>query len=111
MTRETGEISDGYHTFDELYLHRHVLFCSLMVSNPGLSWRAEKHSDGTFFKGYFIAGMDLGGKQITYHLPGSFWNMLNGKGLTTYDYAPDFDGHTSDDVIERLTDYFIRGKK
>lgn len=25
------ELSDGYHTFDELYEHRHLLVCCLMT--------------------------------------------------------------------------------
>lgn len=36
------EQSDGYHTFAELYEHRHALFLCLMASAPSLSWKARQ---------------------------------------------------------------------
>ena len=40
------------------------------------------------------------GEQMTYHLPMSKWDECN--FANTLDKAPDFDGHTSQDVLERI---------
>lgn len=99
----TGEISDGYHTFDELYAHRCLLFVNLMRSNPKDSWRANNHHDGSGLDGWFIAGMNLPTGSVSYHLPVKMWTLLDGKGITTTNRAPEWDGHTSQDVVDRLS--------
>ena len=104
------EISDGYHTFDELYEHRITLFIALCKKLSELGhepyvdggiWRSQLHSDGTCFEGWFILGIRTDkGHQITYHLPMSKWeetNFAQERGK-----APEYDGHTSADVLERL---------
>lgn len=105
---EMGDISDGYHTFNELYDHRITLFivlCNLMViCNRSdlyeMPWKSKKHSDGTMFDGWFIAGIGTkNGEQITYHLPIAKWNDLKVKTLPK---APEWDGHTLNDVLDRL---------
>jgi hypothetical protein len=103
----TGLISDGYHTFDELYEHRIALFIALCrifidaTENPALVWRSKLHADGTMFEGWFILGMDtIYSGQITYHLPLSKWEETS--FAETRDKAPEWDGHTPDDVLERL---------
>lgn len=106
-----GKISDGYHTFDELYEHRIILFialCRNLLNDPQYQlgqkseiWRSKKHSDGSEFSGWFIMGIGKErGEQITYHLPNSKWEQT--EFAQTIDFAPNFDGHTSDDVLERL---------
>jgi len=112
---DTNQISDGYHTFGELYEHRIILYIalckqvnhtSIMYSNVPLAWRSKLHSDGTSFEGWFLLGIAKAkGHQITYHLPEKYWNML--EGIEILDKAPEFDGHTSADVLERLKEYFI----
>jgi hypothetical protein len=99
----TGSISDGYHTFDELYAHRIMLFLCLMKFNRDISWRSRIHYDGTSFDGWFIAGMNLSSGNITYHIPDKFWNMIN--DIQTLEKAPEWDGHTSEDVIRRLNNW------
>lgn len=101
---ETGKISDGYHTFDELYAHRCTLFSAVMKSNKHLSWKSFFHDDGSNFEGWFIAGMQLPSGTITYHLPiDQFWEKLS--DINTLEKAPAWDGHTSNDVILRLLDW------
>jgi hypothetical protein len=104
---------DAYHSIDELYEHRHALFCALTkmydnyltpLGSSVRCWKSMKHSDGTMFEDMFIVGMtiqkpDLTVEMITYHLPLNWWKKFN---LKTYDFAPEWDGHTSKDVIERL---------
>lgn len=97
-----GEVSDGYHTFDELYNHRHVLFIALMASHPERSWFSRKHADGTAIEGWFIAGMTLPNGPITYHLPERLYTWCRHLYLKELDNAPEWDGHESLDVIDRL---------
>lgn len=96
---------DGYHTFNELYNHRHTLYvvlCKFMAERTfKFIWRSTVHSDLTRYDGWFILGIgDRKGTQITYHLPMSWWDKTN--FAVTLKKAPKFDGHTSDDVLARL---------
>lgn len=104
-------VSDGYHTFDELYDHRITLFIALCrhmhellgMEKPGkfAIWRSKLHSDGSAFDGWFILGIGTEkGKQITYHLPLDRWEETS--FVEERERAPEWDGHTSADVIERL---------
>lgn len=99
---ETGQISDGYHTFDELYEHRCVLFLALMASNPKLAWIAASHSDGSMHEGWFVAGIHLPNGDITYHMPIALWPLAQDLKIEAMLKAPSFDGHTSSDVVARL---------
>lgn len=107
-------ISDGHHTFDELYAHRVELFVALgrsLVdsgeSNPDAAekkvvWRSRRHSDGSKDEGWFVMGIEtIPGKQITYHLPDHKWPETD--FALTLDKAPEYDGHTPDDVLQRLS--------
>lgn len=103
---EDISISDGYHTMDELYDHRHALFIALCntLAREGscVVWKSQLHEDGTMFDGMFIAGInDLAGEMITYHLPNDLWAKFNNH-VEWVPNAPEFDGHTSEDVISRL---------
>ena len=100
---ELKNMSDGYHTFDELYQHRCVLFACLMKSHPDLSWKSKKHSDGSEWEGWFIAGMRLPTGDVTYHLPADMWELLG--GIDTLELGVAWDGHTSADVVARLTEF------
>jgi hypothetical protein len=104
----SGETSDGYHTFNELYEHRITLWIALCKQtstnvdpDSGAVWRSKLHSDGTAFDGWFILGMGYRqGCQMTYHLPDSKWKDT--AFARTLQRAPRFDGHTSSDVLERI---------
>lgn len=100
-----GKLSDGYHTFDELYEHRCLLFAAFLKNNCSSAWRSPRHHDGTQFRGWFIAGAFLGNeageyKQISYHMPDRMWSLLD--GIFTLERSPKWDGHTSQDVCDRL---------
>lgn len=101
-------ISDGYHTFDELYDHRITLYialCNFLANDNsyGYVWRSLKHSDGSDYEGWFLLGIgEEKGKQITYHIPISRWDELDNICVQTRGIAPEFDGHTSADVLERI---------
>ena len=96
-------VSDGYHSFGELYEHRHMLFIALLLYNKDIAWRSLYHDDGSCYEGWFVAGLDLPTGQITYHLPLRLWSMLD--SIKTLKKAPKYDGHTSKDVINRLEEW------
>ena len=54
----TGDTSDGYHTFNELYHHRAVLFSVICNAHPDIAWKSKKHHDGTMYDGMFIVGIE-----------------------------------------------------
>lgn len=102
-----GNTSDGYHTFNELYEHRHYLFIALMyaLQTQGRTWISSKHADQSSFDGSFIAGINLPTGPITYHLPNRLWIACVGAETKVLIQAPPWDGHTSTDVLNRLARY------
>lgn len=101
-----GEVSDGYHTFNELYRHRSALFVTLVRKFPEISWFSKLHQDGTMFDGMFIVGMELPTGQITYHLNvDPYFEMLRATQALELEHSLTWDGHTSDDVMIRLLDW------
>jgi hypothetical protein len=98
---DIGSISDGYHTFNELYAHRSALMIALM-SLLQESWWSTQHFDGSMFPGYVICGIDLPDGTVTYHLEEKYTEDLIHSGVVQRDKAPEWDGHSSDDVLARL---------
>lgn len=95
-----NQVSDGYHSFGELYDHRIMLFITLCRATYG-SWRSLYHSDETKLEGWFIMGIGKNpGEQITYHIPEKYWKETS--DILTLNKAPNWDGHNSADVLERL---------
>lgn len=96
----TGETSDGYHTFNDLYHHRAVLFSVIVRDHQELAWKSKEHHDGTMYDGMFIVGIETPEGQATYHYDiDPYWDMFDCKEL---DRAPEWDGHTPDEAIERI---------
>lgn len=100
-------INDGYHTFDELYEHRNLLFCAFASTTPQRAWYSRCHADGTMFDGYIIVGLEKPHKHITYHMAERFIPYLAACSIKEIPYAPEWDGHTPDDVLERLRNYLL----
>ena len=95
-----GETSDGYHTFNELYHHRAVLFSVIVRNYPELCWKSKKHSEGNMYEGMFIVGINTPDGQASYHYDiEPYWNMFDCEEL---EFAPEWDGHTPDQAIERI---------
>ncbi len=96
----SGDTSDGYHTFDELYYHRMVLFSIICNQNKDLAWKSMKHHDGTMYENYFIVGISTTEGDYTYHYDIRDWNYFNVKEL---EKAPKWDGHKPSDITRLLT--------
>ena len=111
-TEINGETSDGYHTFNDLYHHRAVLFSVVVAANSNRAWKSKLHHDGTMYEDMFIVGVDTPQGQATYHYDVEpYWDMFWCKEL---ERAPEWDGHTSDEAIERigsLRDVVLKGPR
>jgi len=105
------DISDGYHTFKELYEFRvyltamwfyNIYWIYQMQGSTIPVWRSKLHSDGTMYEGgWFIVGFGFKeGHQITFHYEEKFWDVFS--FCRTLDRAPEWDGHTSQDVLKRI---------
>ena len=95
------EISDGWHTFEELYYHRMILFLTIQKVNKNISWKAKKHHDGTMFENNFIVGIETPEGQYTYHYKLKYWDLF--KDIKELDYAPEYDGHKPSDITRLLS--------
>lgn len=104
------DVSDGYHTFDDLYRHRMALTLLLMATCGLPSWISKQHhpEDDPMFDDFFVVGIDLPTGTVTYHYKLRYWDLFaplaaSPKTMTVVlDHAPKFDGHTPTDVINRL---------
>lgn len=107
MSLDTGEISDGFHTFNELYEHRTMLFLALIAAYPDRCWYSEQHHDGKGFEGFILVGMDLPCGPISYHLLEKYGKYLDALGVVHLSAAPAWDGHTPSDVVKRLQTWVL----
>lgn len=102
---DPSQISDGYHTFAELYEHRHSLMLALMRALPELCWFSQRHSDGELPFGspdWFLVGADLPTGAISYHMPIELLPLAQQTGASELTVGSTWDGHTANDVIQRL---------
>ena len=96
-----GSLSDGYHSFDELYHHRAILFSVICNSMPDKAWKSKLHDTGDMYEGMFIVGIETPEGQATYHYDiEPYWDMFKVKEL---EKAPKWDGHTPQVAIDRLS--------
>lgn len=101
------EVSDGYHTFKELYHHRALLFASICNQHPDLAWKSKEHDDPDqpMYDGMFICGILTPEGEATYHYDlDPYWDMFQVPEISR---APKFDGHTPAIAIERIFKMFL----
>ena len=119
---DIGELSDGYHTFNELYEFRKMYNAALFNEwaenletssdfgqalfnvpkyNVHKSWR---HSDGElcFGGGWFIVSAMLPKGLISNHYKMDDWDLFKVPSVEKALF--EFDGHTGKNVLERLKD-------
>lgn len=105
---DMGEVSDGYHTFNELYEFRKVynaaFFNELVAHNVCEVVKSTRHHDGEecFGGGWFIVMAQLPTGQVSNHYEMKDWDLFKCKAVYK---APKWDGHTPQDVVKRITDY------
>ena len=109
-----NELSDGYHTYDELYEFRKMYNAVLFKEwashegwngqitpkyNVHKSWR---HNDGElcFGGGWFIVSAMLPTGLISNHYKEEYWDLFQIPEVEKALY--EFDGHTPQDVLIRL---------
>jgi len=104
-----GNTSDGYHTFNELYEFRKAynaaLFNEWAASGKHSVHKSFRHHDGElcFGGGWFIVVAVLPDGQISNHYEEKDWALF--KVPVVEKALFEFDGHTGNDVIARLTSY------
>ena len=98
---DVEKMSDGYHTFADLYEQRLILSAALAKNNPH-AWKSKRHEDGSvpFGGGWFIMGFDTDEGCYTYHYELKYWDLFQCKEL---DKGKPWDGHTSMDVRRLLS--------
>lgn len=97
-----NDISDGYHTFDELYEHRCLLFINLCLAMPERAIIGKTDGD------WFVMFLELPTGQISYHLPTSMLPLVAHSLVADLTYP--WDGHQSSDVVDRLTRAALEGR-
>lgn len=99
---DIGQISDGYHTFNSLYMQRLYLFAALVNAFPNKSWKSKKHEDGEpcFGGGWFLVCIETPQGPYSYHYKLEDWDLFHCKEIDT---ALPFDGHTDADVPRVLS--------
>jgi hypothetical protein len=111
--KDIDSVSDGYHTFDELYEFRKVynaaFFNALAKEGKVQVLKSKKHSNGTvpFGGGWFIVQAELPSGQISNHYKIEDWNLFN---IPEVELANEYDGHTSKDVVKRIKNYLLNFK-
>ena len=122
-TRATGDTSDGYHTFQQLYDQRSALLAALCNSiviainlagvdescYPNFVFKSRRLHGGEAVDGYFLVGIncvsdtDSPAKWATWHCEDKWWDANVAPEL---ELAPEWDGHTARDALERLVAAF-----
>ena len=116
-----GELTDGYHTFNELYEFRKVYNAALFnewvdikTFNKDGSWcskydvhKSWKHYDGElcFGGGWFIVSAMLPTGLISNHYEAKDWNLFKVPEVEKALF--EYDGHTAQDVLQRLKDLYV----
>lgn len=96
----SGDTSDGYHTYDELYYHRMMLFAVICNTYKDRAWKSKKHADGTMYDDYFIAGITTNEGDYTYHYHLDNWEFFD---VPEVPNSPEWDGHKPEDITRLLT--------
>ena len=104
MDDDMGEVSDGYHTFNQLYHQRAVLFATIVKQNKEKAWKSWKHGNGKFCfdsnKEWFIVGVDTPEGSYTYHYEKKYWDIFD---CVELEHGKFWDGHTEEDVTRLLS--------
>ncbi|MFA5602776.1 MAG: hypothetical protein WDA21_03475 [Bacilli bacterium] len=102
-------ISDGWHTFGELYKHRQMLLIKLcqFISKSNrkdlVVWKTRKHNDNTVMEGYFLLGITINkNNYISYHMDNNVWDLC--AYAIELDKSPIVGNYNSKMALQNLTD-------
>ncbi|KZM68152.1 hypothetical protein [Nocardia terpenica] len=106
MSAETGKISDGSHTFDELYEYR-CLYHAFAANRWAQTGDYEVHRSRCHHDGepcgdgeWFIVVAETPEGQVNNHYPLKHWDRFY--RVPERDRAAEWDGHTPAQAAERL---------
>ena len=99
---EIDDLSDGFHTFRQLYYQRMMLFATIVRQNKDKAWKSLRHEDGElcFGGGWFIVGIDTPEGSYTYHYEDNYYSLFDCEEL---ERGKHWDGHTEKDVTRLLS--------
>lgn len=102
---DMGEVSDGYHTFNELYYYR-MLYNAAFFNSLPKDWvhKSKRHHAGEecFGGGWFIVMANLPTGQISNHYELKDWDLFK---VPEKEFADEWDGHTPQEAADRLRKY------
>lgn len=100
--KEIDDVSDGFHTFRQLYYQRMMLFATIVKQNKDKAWKSLRHEDGElcFGGGWFIVGIDTPEGSYTYHYEDKYFSLFDCEEL---ERGKHWDGHTEKDVTRLLS--------
>ena len=109
-SQDKGEISDGYHTFNELYYYR-MLYNAAFFNMLPKEWvhKSKRHNDREecFGGGWFIVMANLPTGQISNHYELKDWDLFQ---IPEKEVADKWDGHTPQEAADRLHKYLLENQ-
>lgn len=103
--QDMGEVSDGYHTFNELYYYRMLYNAAFFNLLPkGWVHKSKRHHTGEecFGGGWFIVMANLPTGQVSNHYELKDWDLFQ---VPEKEFADEWDGHTPQEAAKRLYEY------
>lgn len=97
---DTGCVSDGYHTFNDLYEERAYLFATIVSIVKDKAWKTKCHENGDncFGGGWFLVTIETPNGNYGYHYEMKYWDLFD---CDEIEKAKPFDGY-SDKNRDRL---------
>lgn len=109
VIQDLGQLSDGYHTFNELYEYRLLYNAAFFNELAKLGMydvhKSKLHSDGEIPFGdsnWFIVMAELPTGQISNHYEMKDWDLFK---VPEKEKANPWDGHSPKDVAQRLREF------
>lgn len=104
---EIDDVSDGFHTFRQLYYQRMMLFAVIVKQNKDKAWKSLRHEDGElcFGGGWFVVGIDTPDGSYTYHYEDNYFSLFD---CVELERGKHWDGHTEKDVTRLLSLPFVQ---
>lgn len=103
---DIGKLSDGFHTFNQLYYQNMILLATIVKQNKDKAWKSLRHEDGWLCFGngcsWFIVGIDTpeGSYTYCYEDKDNYFSLFDCEEL---EVAKHWDGNTEKDVTRLLS--------